>query len=214
MTHIQLIKQSYFFPPYALTEQFLHPADSEGAWLLIFVNSDFCTWSLFLSVFQSQYLNTQLAFHKQNSKHSATAMSQNDCPEKYVWWLASCFSQQKFTDASTALLQRNVWMGLCSTKDRWPAFLTLLCSNQLVSAFTVISAVTAGHQSQQLANEFMPIAPNEDVSANCFELIFPHSQKSEWERVVRFLRRYGASSKEVWLVSCQVLLYLDYWNLQ
>lgn len=202
MTHIQLIKQSYFFSPYALTEQFLHPADSEGAWLLIFVNS-------VCSVFEYQ-----LAFHKQNSKHSATAMSQNDCPEKYVWWLASCFSQQKFTDASTALLQRNVWMGLCSTKDRWPAFLTLLCSNQLVSAFTVISAVTAGHQSQQLANEFMPIAPNEDVSANCFELIFPHSQKSEWERVVRFLRRYGASSKEVWLVSCQVLLYLDYWNLQ
>lgn len=105
-------------------------------------------------------------------------------------------------------------MGLCSTKDRWPAFLILFCSNQLVSAFTVVSAVSVGHQSQQLANEFMPIAPNEDVSANCFEMIFPHSQMSERERVVRFLRRYGANSEEVLLVRCHVLLYLDYWKLQ
>lgn len=90
-------------------------------------------------------------FRKQNTKHSATEMRQNYCLEKHVWGLASCFSQRKFTDVSTALmLHRNIWAGPGSTKDRWPACPIPSYSNQLASAFTVnavISAVTPGHQS-------------------------------------------------------------------
>lgn len=94
-------------------------------------------------------------FHKQNTKHSATEMHQNYCPEKHVWCLSSCVSQWKFTDLSTALMHRSIWVG--PTKDRWPS-----CSNQMPSAFTVnavISAATPAHQSWHLVNEFMTITP-------------------------------------------------------
>lgn len=48
-------------------------------------------------------------FHKQNTKHSATEMHQNYCLEKHIWCLASCFSQQKVADVSTALMHRSIW---------------------------------------------------------------------------------------------------------
>lgn len=81
-------------------------------------------------------------YHKQNTKHSATEMRQNYCLEKHVWGLASCFSQQKFTDVSTASMQRNIWVWPFSTKRRWPACPILFSPNQPASANLVLGAVT------------------------------------------------------------------------
>lgn len=90
-------------------------------------------------------------FRKQNTKHSAIEMHQNYCLEKHVWCLASCFSQWKFADVSTALIHRNIWLGPCSTKDRWPACPILSCSNQMASVFTLNAVISAHTRSSVIA---------------------------------------------------------------